>query len=123
MAAILYRQFPCGGRRPCPFRRDAAPGEFPARRYEELADTAADTAERKVSSFGRWFGCHEGEPGTGEDLACAGWLAVCGPEHIGVRLAVLKGELPPRAVYPDRGRWPELYGSYAQMAAANGAER
>ncbi|MEU4324800.1 hypothetical protein [Nonomuraea dietziae] len=39
-------------------------------------------------------GCHVGEPGAGEDLAGAGWLAIEGHNHMGVRLVVMGGTLP-----------------------------
>jgi hypothetical protein len=65
------------------------------------------------------FGCHKGAPGTDDDLACAGWLAVAGAEHIRVRLAVALGDLPASALSPGDG-WPELYDSYGELAAANG---
>jgi hypothetical protein len=66
------------------------------------------------------FGCHKGEPGTDADLACAGWLAVAGREHIGVRLAVAFGELPAEVLSPGEG-WPELFDSYEEMAETQGA--
>ena len=66
------------------------------------------------------FGCHKGEPGTNADLACAGWLAVAGEDHIGIRLAVVMGRLQPEDLRPGDG-WPDLYASYEELAAANGA--
>jgi hypothetical protein len=39
-------------------------------------------------------GGHVGDPGTGEDLAGAGWLAIEGHNHMGVGLAVMDGMLP-----------------------------
>jgi hypothetical protein len=106
------RVFPCDE---CPWRVTAEPGRFPACRYEDLAATAGD-----AGIYSPMFGCHKGAPGTDEDLGCAGWLAIAGREHAGVRLAVAMGRLPIEALLPG-GNWPELYGSYAEMAAANGA--
>jgi uncharacterized protein DUF6283 len=119
MTGFPYRKFPCGA---CPWKRSSPPGQFPAGRYEDLRCTAADTPTRVLASLTdpRMFGCHEGEPGSNADLACAGWLAVCGRDHLLVRMAVLSGRLPPEALGPG-DNWPELYASYSELAAANGA--
>jgi hypothetical protein len=106
------RRYPCNE---CPWKRDAPVGQFPASRYEALRATSDQ------SGMGApFFGCHKGEPGTGTDLACAGWLAVAGSEHLGIRLAVIMGRLDPGDLRPGDG-WPDLYGSYEELAAANGA--
>ncbi|WP_408909891.1 DUF6283 family protein [Streptomyces luteolus] len=47
-----YRKAPCAE---CPWRTDVTPGRFPDSRFEELRSPSAQP--------------------TGEDLACAGWLA------------------------------------------------
>jgi len=109
------RKFPCGE---CPFRRDTTPGQFPASRYEALrATTGSPGHEAPIGA--PFFGCHKGEPGTNADLACAGWLAVAGIGHLGVRFAVLTGRLEPEHLRPGEG-WPELFSSYGEMAAAQG---
>lgn len=114
MSDLPHRSFPCSE---CPWRIDADLGKFPSCRYEALAETTG--ARGHEAPFGApMFGCHKGEPGTDRDLACAGWLAVAGREHLGVRLAVATGRLPGTALASGDG-WPELYGSYAEMAAAN----
>ncbi|MEV4093820.1 DUF6283 family protein [Streptosporangium saharense] len=114
MADFPRRTFPCNE---CPWRRDAQRGRFPVSRYEALTMTAGQPgAEAPLNT--PMFGCHKGEPGTNADLACAGWLAVVGMEHLGVRLAVAMRELPAEALAPGEN-WPELYGSYEEMAAAN----
>jgi Family of unknown function (DUF6283) len=105
------RRFPCGE---CPWRRDTPAGAFPASRYDELRATSDQS-----SLSAPLFGCHKGEPGTNADLACAGWLAVAGAEHLAVRVAVLTGRLEPEDLRPGAG-WPELFGSYAEMAAVQG---
>lgn len=106
------RRFPCNE---CPWKRDSPPGQFPASRYEELRATSDQSGIAAPM-----FGCHRGEPGTNADLACAGWLAVAGVEHLGIRLAVITGRLEPEDLQPGEG-WPDLYGSYQELAAANGA--
>jgi hypothetical protein len=63
------------------------------------------------------FACHKSPDGREE--ACAGWLAVTGSEHLGVRMAVLTGRLEPEQLRPREG-WPELFSSYAEMAEAQG---
>jgi hypothetical protein len=54
----------------------------------------------------------------GREQACAGWLAVAGYGHLGVRLAVAMGRLPAGALEPGED-WPGLYASYDELAAAN----
>jgi len=64
------------------------------------------------------FACHKSAEGREE--ACAGWLAAVGYEHIGVRIALTRGDLPVAAMEPGEG-WPELFGTYEEMADAQGA--
>lgn len=110
MAGLPYRRWPC---QECPFRRDTRPGQFPACRYEALKATAgAPGAEAGIGA--PLFACHKSPEGREE--ACAGWLAVSGYEHLGVRLAVAQGRLPASVLTPGEG-WPELHSSYDEMAA------
>ncbi|MEV0149740.1 MULTISPECIES: DUF6283 family protein [unclassified Nonomuraea] len=113
-----HRKYPCGE---CPWQVKAPLGKFPAERYEQLRSTCRpDAAGIPPLPGAPMFGCHVGDPGTGEDLACAGWLVVEGHNHMGVRVAVMEGRLSMEAL--DRGdNWPELYESYEAMAEANGA--
>lgn len=104
---------PC---RQCPWRRDTPAGKFGAERYAALEETAGvPGAEAPLGAS--LFACHM----SAEDAerACAGWLAVAGYEHLGVRLAVVTGRLPAEALAPGPG-WPELHSSYAEMARAQG---
>ncbi|WP_336214726.1 DUF6283 family protein [Nonomuraea sp. LPB2021202275-12-8] len=118
MSNFPHRRFPCG---PCPWKRTATPGEFPAERYVALRATCPPDENGFPPPPGTpMFGCHVGEPGTGEDLACAGWLAVEGFEHLGVRVALSDGRIDPTALEPGLN-WPDLYDSYEELAAANGA--
>lgn len=107
---------PCGE---CPWRRDQPAGRFPACRYEALRNTSADTDGASVPLGAPMFGCHKSPEGA--EMACAGWLAVEGHRHVGVRLAVATGQLDPEALHPGEG-WPELYASYQEMAEFNGCE-
>lgn len=107
------RRYPCSE---CPFRRDTPPGQFPACRYEALRETVGQSgAEQPIGA--PVFACHKSPEGREE--ACAGWLAVCGIEHLGMRFAVVTGRLEPEDLRPGEG-WPELFSSYDEMAAVQG---
>lgn len=87
-------------------------------RYEALRDTAgAAGAEAPLNA--PVFACHKSS--AGNPMACAGWLATCGYDHLGVRLAVATGGLPAEALTPQ-SHWPALYPSYDDMVAAQGAD-
>jgi hypothetical protein len=107
------RRFPCAE---CPFRRDTKPGRFPACRYDALRETVGEPG-REQPPGAPMFACHKSPEGREE--ACAGWLAVCGIEHLGVRMAVLTSRLEPEDLRPGEG-WPELFASYEEMAAVQG---
>lgn len=96
----------------CPFRLDAEPGEFTADRFEKLADTAGGPGA-EVPIGGQWFACHK--TAEGREIACAGWLAVCGRDHIGVRMAVSAGTIAAEALRPAPDG-PALFDSYDDMA-------
>ena len=114
MSGFPYRRYPCAE---CPFRRDVKPGQFPACRYEALRETAGKPgAEAGFSA--PVFACHKTREGREE--ACAGWLAVAGYGHLGIRLAVAMRRLPGSALEPGEG-WPDLFGSYDEMAAVQAA--
>lgn len=104
---------PCGN---CPWRRDSPAGEFPAERYEALRTTVGAPG-REAGLGAPIFACHKSEPGS--DRACAGWLAVAGMDHLGIRLAVALGRLPASALRPG-AEWPDLFDSYDEMAERNG---
>lgn len=100
----------------CPWRRDALRGKFPACRYEALQNTVGGPGcEAPINA--PMFACHKSPDG--RERACAGWLAVVGVEHLGVRYAIVSGRLPPEALRAGDD-WPELYPSYEELAAANG---
>lgn len=104
----LQRNTPCPE---CPWRRDAPVGHFPADRYRALAGTS-------TQSFGTLFACHLSEEGN--DLTCAGYLAVAGATSIRVRLAVSGGHLDLTSIADAAPNFPPMYGSFAEMAVANG---
>lgn len=90
-----------------------APGKFSARRYDALRVTSGSPgAEAALGA--PMFACHMSPEGG--EYACAGWLAVVGRDHLGVRLAVATGRLDPAVLDPQPG-WPDLFDSYEEMAA------
>ena len=109
MAELAHKKYPCNE---CPWRRDTPPGKFPEHRYEALRNTAGTPGrERPLGS--PMFACHKSPEG--REAACAGWLAVSGIEHIGIRLAIVTGRIPASVLQPGDG-WPELFDSYDEMA-------
>jgi Family of unknown function (DUF6283) len=115
---LARRQFPCDE---CPFRadnRDNPKSKFPAERWEALSVTVRDPLTGHQPMPGDiLFGCHKGEPGTDADLACAGWLAQFGSDHVGVRLAIAQGRLPDSALEPGVN-WPPLHENWADVVQA-----
>lgn len=110
MTALPRAKRPCGE---CPWRRDVLPGKFPACRYDALRNTSGTPGD-EAGLHAPMFACHLSQDG--RERACAGWLAVAGVEHIGVRLAVAMDRLDPAALAPGDG-WPPLWDNYAEMAA------
>ena len=106
---------PC---RECPWRRDVTPGQFPACRYDALRDTSG-SAGNEAPLGAPLFACHKSPEG--QEWACAGWLAAVGYEHLGVRLLVITERIPAEAMSPGAD-WPELHGSYEEMAAAKAGD-
>lgn len=122
MATFPRRSYPCSE---CPFRRDNADNpasKFSAERWAALKVTVRDPDVDNPGLYDPMFGCHKGEPGTGEDLACAGWLAMFGFDHVRVRLAVATGALSAEELSPGEN-WPELHDSWAEVAAASSVEQ
>lgn len=116
MSAIRYAAKPCTQ---CPFRVDTPPGQFEACRFEALRNTAGGSG-REAPIGAPMFACHK--TAEGKEIACAGWLAVCGYDHLGVRFAVATGALPAEMLRPGRD-WPMLFGNYEQMAGRQGESR
>lgn len=117
-AALPHRGFPCDE---CPFRKDNADNpdaKFSAERWTALAVAVRDPATGHQPMPGdEMFGCHKGAPGSNADLACAGWLARFGVDHVGVRLTVARGRLPEDALEPG-SNWPALYQTWDDVVAA-----
>jgi Family of unknown function (DUF6283) len=94
-APFPHRAFPCV---PCPVRadnHDHPNAKFPARAVGMLSVTVRDPVTGRHPTLGDpLFGCHKGEPATNNDLACAGWLARFGADHVTMRAAITHGRLP-----------------------------
>lgn len=110
---LQRRKSPC---EECPWRRDTPPGQFPAERYEALRTTRGARGE-EAGVYAPLFACHKSAEG--KEIACAGWLAVCGYDHLGIRIALMDGRIPPEAMEPGED-WPELFETYDEMAEAQG---
>lgn len=120
-APLPRRQYPCG---PCPMRADNCDNsgaKFPVERWEALRDTVRDPLTSSHPTLADpLFGCHKGEPGTDDDVACAGWLARFGADHVAVRLAAAAGRLPVSALEPGEN-WPPLHETWAAVVSAHTA--
>lgn len=108
---LSYKKRPCNE---CPFRVDVPIGRFPTQRFEELRRTAGRPGQ-EAPLTASVFACHKTEEG--KEAACAGWLAVCGGYHLGIRFAVIEGRLPGSVLSPGED-WPELYPTYEAMSDA-----
>jgi Family of unknown function (DUF6283) len=118
--ALPRRLYPCDE---CPIRadnQDNPRSQFPAARWEALSVTVRHPVTGSPGLDAPMFGCHKGAPGTDEDLACAGWLATFGADHVAVRVAVAQGRLPTEAL--SRGaNWPLLHQSWDAVVEAQTA--
>jgi Family of unknown function (DUF6283) len=104
---------PCPG---CPWRVDQDATAIPGFRLdlaEQLTRTCGEPGLERPLNAPR-FACHLSEEGKRFD--CAGWLAAVGYHHLGIRLAVIRGEIPAAALRPD-DTWPELHTSYDEVLA------
>jgi hypothetical protein len=101
-----YQRQPCAQ---CPWRVDQT-GAFPAQAFEHSAPTSYDAAMES-------FSCHMA--GLVEPSTCAGFLLRNSANNIVVRLALADGRID-MAQVSDGGH--ELYGSYREMAEANGVD-
>jgi hypothetical protein len=118
-APYAFRSRPCDGERKCPWREDADLTAFTERdmarlaRSEQGVRTVDATLEDDIRAAQQpMMSCHNDQPGTAHAMRlCAGWLAVVGPQHVPIRMALITGALPGEAVYPDTRDWPALHAS------------
>ncbi|MFR9753840.1 DUF6283 family protein [Nocardia sp. 004] len=114
MNRIPHRRYPCVE---CPWRRDVTPGQFPLEAFEALTRTVGGPG-REVSDTAPMFACHKSPEG--DEAACAGWLAVAGWDHFGIRRAVIEGRIDPSVLRPGHN-WPPLHASYTEMVTKKAA--
>lgn len=101
----LYRREPCPE---CPWRKDAPIGAFPAEAFRVSAKTAYDMTVHT-------FSCHMS--GSEKPATCAGFLLSGADHNLAVRLARSTG-----SISDDVKSDVPLYGSYREMAEANGVD-
>lgn len=123
-----FRARPCGE---CPWRKDLV-GTFPPEAFRLSANTGAEhvyaeealkqglpgdgetTLNKKFNEVSHTFGCHSA--GVERPQTCAGYI-VSGKDSLSWRIAVAVGKFDPTRVSDDG---IELFGSYYDMAVANG---
>lgn len=105
-----YCTEPCNG---CPWRKDTA-----MTIDAEAAEAVCGTPERPLMPGEAMMPCHKKYDGVDQNL-CAAWLALYGWHHIGVRLMIANGDIPPEAleVNPD---WPELHPDVQSIKETHG---
>lgn len=81
---------------------------------EGLANTCPDARGMGPDFGAPMFACHQAK--IAKPFACAGWLAVAGSAHPGVRLAVFAGQLPVTALQPSADS-PVLHRSFEDLIA------
>lgn len=107
-----YRQRPCVD---CPWRTDADLSKFTDHDFAKLVRTNGTPGDEAPPGT-TMMACHQDQPGTAHAMRlCAGWFAVVGPDHVGVRMMVARGKLPPLRPGPD---WPTLYASLKELLNA-----
>ena len=104
---LIFRRRICDE---CPWRKDAPIGAFPASAYRHSAITAYDMSQNL-------FSCHM--QGIEKGAVCNGFLNANAEHNLAIRLAIATG----RFDFADLPESPvELYGSYREMAEANGVD-
>lgn len=115
---LEHRTHPC---RRCPWRLDADLTDFTDADMAMLRRADGRPGD-EASSTAPHVACHRDQPGTGRAWRlCAGWLAVVGYNHLGIRAAAIFGGLPHTALTPGEG-WPELYASLSDLEAARNVQ-
>jgi len=99
----------------CPWRVDQDAQSIPhfsLELAEGLANTCPDVRGMGPDFGSPQFACHQSQPGA--EVVCAGWQAIVGSAHPGVRLNVGLGVVPKAALTPGDD-WPELHGSFGEV--------
>lgn len=106
-----YCTAPCNG---CPWRTDTAMSID-----SEAAWKLCGSRDRPITPGEPMMPCHK-KPTDGNDQnLCAAWLALYGWHHLGVRIMVASGMLPPDVleIKPD---WPLLHNDPDEIKEAHG---
>jgi hypothetical protein len=99
----------------CPWRKDRDAGDIPdlsLEMAESLAATCPDERGMGPDFDAKWFACHLSREGS--EMPCAGWLAMVGHAHPGVRIAIFEKRLDVEALHPSEDG-PELHESYGEV--------
>ena len=106
-----HRRYPCAQ---CPWRADVDLAMFSDADMAKLARANGVTRD-EASMDAPAMACHLDQPGSAHPMRlCAGWMAVVGQHHLGIRMAVIAGRLPAEALAlrPD---WPALRTSLSEL--------
>ncbi len=114
MSSLVCAPTPCNT---CPYRRDTPPGIWHMEEYAKLREYDIGGTTPALATFH----CHQ-ETISGQPTVCRGWLAVHG-DIPAIRLAVLRGQVPPEEV--NRPMTVPLYtsGMEACIAGLKGIRR
>jgi len=100
----------------CPWRRDAPTAYWDPDHFTEIWRNCQDDGARIML-------CHKAgnlPEDEAREIVCHGWVRVVGYDAIGVRLAVMRGQVSPDEVLAKDG--VELYDSFEEMMEANAIE-
>ncbi|MFJ6438188.1 DUF6283 family protein [Streptomyces sp. NPDC091416] len=108
-----HRKRPCTR---CPWDRRADLTEFSDKDMDMLRQANGRPAAMAPMNA-PIVSCHQDQPGTAHAWRwCAGFLAVVGNHHLGVRLAITMEALPPEVVQAGAD-WPELFADLDELLA------
>ena len=114
MTTRSHRTHPCTQ---CPWRTDADQSAFSDEDMAKLLH-ANGIAGVEAALGAPAMACHVDQPSTAHPMRlCAGWLAVVGPHHLGVRMDMISGRLPESAVVAGP-TWPQLHRDFNDLMAA-----
>nr|WP_225954516.1 DUF6283 family protein [Kibdelosporangium phytohabitans] len=118
VSSASYRARPCAQ---CPWRTDADLSLFSDDDMVKL-ERADGSPGGEAAPSAPAMSCHLDQPGTAHAMRlCAGWLAVVGPHHLGIRMAVIAGRLPEQALSVGQD-WAELFANLDQLVAERGEQ-
>lgn len=114
MRPLTFRRRPCAD---CPWLQHTDLTVFSDGDFAKLAASNGIRGSEAAPSA-PLMSCHRDQPGTNRALRlCAGWLAVVGADHLGVRMALISGRLPTDVTAP-KADWPPLHPGLETMIEA-----